>query len=1533
MKTQNNTSWLKEVGCLLLTVLALVLMAGIGNAKDTDIYSVNAKQNCYVLMDNSGSMDFGVYEQNVDYGAMFDYLFEKSGIYDTVTHNEYFYSSGNLGNNQKTRNQIYLWKGDIGVTLANVNGKTVAFTGDAADPNYLWHSDQLVNTHTVIDADGNLTDDGSGNHRLTVNAAGHVLFDGQILPLNMDIKLHDPQTLYDGSQVDNGFGGLLNAPGYYFSGYEGVARHSLDVAESGDTKVYFFVTGNWVNMQAMYNLHYTTNPPGAAANGDPAWKYEVFPVTAGVWSPVTYSLKYPDVANGDPAGSCSSGSQTTPCYKNNQSETTTSKTITHPGAKQIQIHFSRLDLEPYYDYVALYDSTNTLIAKYDRGNAPADGWSAIVNGDTVYLKVYTDYSVHYSGYEVDKYRVTYNTDSYLMQNRLDVAKDAMTYVVNEFRGRMNWGFASFNYNGTTANGANIRVPLNPSENDDLHRQSIVQQIANVSPKYGTPLGEALQDIFENGYYGHRNSLNNLLCRKNYTIVMTDGFPSGDNDWSRINAAGTFTDADGDGWTEDPYQYTTPPPDYYDDVAHWMYTHSWLDHSLVTDPANSYVNVITHHIAFGAKHPLLEDAASVSGGDYITAYNKVQLVNAFYSLALQMVQAVSFTAPVVSVDAANKIQSGDDLYMGLFLPVDGDYWEGNLKKFKLGDGSYARPNDWMIYDGADNEAVDSTGTFLDNTAAIWDDDNDVNDSDNHGSADVTEDGAGSVLKKRVEADFVSTDYWERPIYTYIGGLKVKFDRNNVTAADLGVATDAERDKIVNFVYGYTNDADVSGNPTATRDWALGPIVHSRPVVMDYYDSTNFSHLVDRYVVVGANDGMLHVFYDIHIDYDANNNATTVNEHGKEVFAFVPPDILPKLANIIADPGNIVDTVDGLVTLFRRNKEPQYVVFGERRGGTKYWNLDVSDSNPLNWLVKWQYSNADLGQSWSQPEVAQIPVAVDATTGEITFKDVLVFSGGYDPLEDNYPEPFDDLDNNGTPYKANGTIDASEWKKTNSAQNLNGNNQYDKYNADKDTMGRGLFVVDIDDPTTAVSGALPFSITYGASDVTTGLTQTLTGMKFCFPADPSLIYGTYNYSYTDTNGVVQVKHISRNLRVVYFTDIYGNIYKLKWNFAVQNTGTDATPNWQVSNNAWEIKKIFSANPGSLSGSGDMRVGQDTADTGRKTFYSPAISAGGAGSYFDSHNYHYANVSFSNLSSIYSLFMGTGDREHPLYSMIRNRIYAIYDDSDITTSQTDITQPVKNSSGGSITFPAAVSSSTYTEDNLLNLTCDELDESTTLGSLPSHSTTITDPVDKDNALKQFLQDDLFDDAVYTDLVDGLDYLEEGSSHENDAKGWYIILPDQGDSTICSHCTYAAGYTDGLHLGEKVLSKPSLFYGTIYFTTYQPDVANPCNPQGNGFVYALNYLDGTSALNLNTGNDTVVDNKPENQLDVTDRYRKYTGIYGIPSSFNIVVRNGEAGAMGAMGGAVVGPGAAGGATPPYQIPAPASGLDLYYWLEGNSN
>ena len=1457
IKQQITKTIIAAVACL-----SLFLQAGLGQAVDTDIYQSNVKQNAYVLMDNSTSMDFGVYESNIDYGAMFDYLFVKDDITDTIMSwdPDYFYE------NHETKNKVYLLKGNIGVRVTTVEGETRAYTGDAADPNYLWYIGDLIDLHTLIDANGDLSGEAGETQRLTVNADGQVLLDGEPLPLGQARKLHDMNTLYDGSMIDEGIGGLLQAPGYYFSGLKTVGSSAADhvAAEDGDENVYFLITGNWINMQQMYNLHYVSD------TSKPAWKYEEFPIGIADGTVVNTDTRYPDSGN----------------YANSLSEADTQKTIVNAAAVQIQVHFSSFDVEGdgkvanfNKDYVALRDGSGNLIAQYDNDNSPEGNWSPVIDGDTVNIHLKSNNSTGGAGYVIDQYRVLYNNNAYLMQNRLDVSKDAMVAVVDEFRGKINWGYTTFHYIGNpstdpwdNAEGATIHSALNPNLNDDENRAAIVNHIDNTEPTFdGSPLGEALQDIFEDGYYGHRNSLDNLTCRRNYAIVVSDGFASGDEEWDRISGV-TIADDDGDGYTADPYQYLPDPaPDnYYDDVAHWLYTHSWHDKSEVSDPANSYENVISHQIAFGTYQPLMEDAAEEAGGVYITAYNKAQLVNAFYSVALMISEAISFTAPVVSVDAANKVQNGDDLYMGQFLPMDAAYWPGNLKKFVLGDGSVERPDRWMIYDADNNEAIDSSGRFLDNTATFWGDDNDSTDADNFGAPDIKEDGAGEVLTEKVASDFSNSNYYARNIKTYVSSALTDFTQSlDPTVFGLDASDTTTRDKVVNWVYGYTFDADATdGDPIAARDWALGAIVHSRPVVIDYYNASDFSIVDKRYVVAGADDGMLHVFDDA---------------DGSEVLAFVPPDVLTKLKDfetVLHQP-----LVDGSIKLYRENGDPKYLVFGLRRGGASFWALDVSDSNVANWTVAWSFSDSEMVQSWSDVEISNI------RTGDNAFTSVAIFSGGYDPVEDNYPEPFDDLDDNGTPYADNGSIDNSEWRSNDADQDVYDNNAYDLQNPVGDSHGRAIYVVNVS------TGAVVFSVKHGATDsptkgaASTTTAQTRTDFKYCFPASPSVVSLSELYSYTDGSGDTKTARKSNVLAAIYAPDIYGNLFRITYNY------DSVSPTWQV-------KHLFSANPDSTSLAGELRKGDSTTYQGRKVFYGPAVSWRGAGRFFDPSNYYYTGTTFSDTDSIASLYFGTGDREHPTYQMVQNRVYAVYDDL-----------PVSASTG------VDVNSAPYTEDDLLNLTCDELGDDTTQVSGDTYS------------YKTGLETLLTDDVLNTVITDPMELnTSGGGGGENDAKGWYIILEKQGDQSgspaYCGDCLYEATIYNSeggrdYHVGEKILSKLALFAGTLYFTSYQPAYDDPCNPQGNAFTYALNYLDGSAALNLNADNDAASGDDPIRK-DVSDRYGKHTGVKGLPSGFEIVVRDGEAGAMSSIGGSIVGGGEDG-----YQIPTEDSGISLYYWIE----
>lgn len=1505
---------LKQLLRIIYLTAVLFAFATPTLALDTDIYQSNVKQNCYILLDSSGSMGFGVYESNINYGAMFDYLLTLNDspvgdyddyIYDTQNNSSVFYQ------NHHPRNRIYLVPGDIGVTarsdadgdpILDDNSNLQLFSGDAADPEYVWYSASMIDTYTDIDSNGNLVAanpmPADQSQRLTVDVDGYILFDNQRLPESRDVEYRHQQQLFGGGVIEDGFGDLVNAPGYYFSGYTyDFINHIPKDASGGETIAYFFITGNWMNMQQVYNLHYTTNNPDpqGASTGDAAWQFETYPFLAAgdAWPTVDYNLDYP------------SGSV------DYESGIEVEESITHPGAEKMRVHFdvNQFDInsdgspDNKKDWVIIQSEDGSVVASYNNDNLPADGWSPEIEGNTarIILDSYSDTDSVGTGYVIDQY--AYYDGEYKMKNRLEIATSSILNTIEHFRGEINWGTFTFPVaNGS--DGATSHQVINPNLNDDENRENIASDFKNVTPEGGTPIGEALQEVFEVGYYQHRNSIDNLNCRRNYAIVLSDGFPSQDNNWNMIGDITSdphlpFEDWDNDGFTSDPYQ---PPTsfNYYDDVAHWMYTHSWLDKTEVSDPANSYVNVSSHQISFGFHNPLMEDAADEAGGLYITAYNEGQLNAAFYAIGLAIAEAVSFTAPVVSVDAANKIQNGDDLYMGQFVPMDATFWPGNLKKFKLGDGSDLRPNFWQIYDAGttigENVATGSDGNFLEpeKLEGFWH----ATDPDFVGLP-IHHDGVGEVLTARVTNN-LNSDPYGRTIKTLIGSSLVAFNPD-LTTSDTAVSLDdldnvlgtdaTTRNKIINFVHGYTFDADAAtGDPVAAREWALGAIVHSRPTVIDYYGD-DYSTIEKRLIAVGADDGMLHVFYD---DMSGDGQTSgTINDDGSEVFAYVPTDILPKLKNFETELH--IPMVDGLVKLFREDGQPKYLIFGLRRGGRSYVRIDVSDIDPTNWTVDEITTNniSELGQTWSDVTFAKIQTSTTAADAQDNYTDVVIFSGGYDAEEDNFPEPFNDLDNNGTPYEDNGQIDGAEWDRNDSDQDLYAaDNSYTIANPVANNHGRGIFVVNLD------TLAPVFSVTYNQGAEATPTTadvpainntfssqtsQTRSDMKYCFPATPSIV------SFSELFNTVRIDKV---LTAIYAPDIYGNLFRVIYDY---NNGT---PQWQVT-------KLFSSNPSSSSESSEIRDGIDNDDFGRKVFYGPAVSWRGSGRYHDRSNYSFPGYTFDGTQSIASLFFGTGDRVHPTYQLIKNRVYAIYDDIPVTAN------------GGAI----KISTAPYNENDLLNITCDELGVHTVQQGMTSAETWSFK-----TELETILTDDVSNSGAF-------EYF--GGALENDSKGWYIILQDQGSSTYCDHCDYEATVDDteggrDYHVGEKVLSKFILFAGNLYFTTYQPAYDDPCAPEGNAFSYALNYLNGSAGLNLNTDNDLSSTEADYKKKDVTDRYRKYSGVKGIGSGFEIVIRGGEAGAVASLGGGIIGGGEDDDDDDDnIRIPYEDSGISLYYWIE----
>jgi len=423
-------------------------------------------------------------------------------------------------------------------------------------------------------------------------------------------------------------------------------------------------------------------------------------------------------------------------------------------------------------------------------------------------------------------------------------------------------------------------------------------------------------------------------------------------------------------------------------------------------------------------------------------------------------------------------------------------------------------------------------------------------------------------------------------------------------------------------------------------------------------------------------------------------------------------------------------------------------------------------------------------------------------------VVIFAGGYDPIEDGFPEGFDD-------QNENGQWDTGELY----GVTVGGTEIYDKWNPGANIMGRGIFVLDL------ANGDILFKATYGdddgdgneAEDVTTGTSQKYAKMKYCFPADISAI------------------PMSDSLLIMYAADVYGQIWRIRYDYYA-DLAHDYTSS---ASTKWTVKRIFTANPGSTLASGDataFTAGSQTLDTrpspdgdaGRKMFYSPDVSLFG-----------------NDWTSRPVLYVGTGDRQHARYTMIHNRMYFVTDTGTLAD-----------------------------ETDLLNLTCDELDDEATVDA------------ETKTALTNILL-----------------------SGTNSVRGFYRVLDQQGN------CTDGAGLS---HAGEAVLSQPTLFFKNVYFTSYQPEFNDPCNPSGNAFIYALDFSLGTAAFNYDLTNDTA----ESDVRSLQDTYRFISGS-SIPSGVRVIMRDGHAAGLISAGGAVAGIGEGGTTT----IPGPPGGITPLLW------
>lgn len=571
--------------------------------------------------------------------------------------------------------------------------------------------------------------------------------------------------------------------------------------------------------------------------------------------------------------------------------------------------------------------------------------------------------------------------------RIDIVKSIMKKVLGAYD-NVNLSLMVFNNN----EGG---IVVHSMQDLDASRAVLYNTLDSITAVGNTPLSETLYEsaLYWQGLpvnYGvtktDPDALSSLVpeiykapstvgsvCSSNFNVMLTDSLPK--NDAGALLLAPTLP-----GWeaalgrtTCDDY---VAEGDCTDDIAEYLFKHD-------IDPvASGQQYVKTFGVGFLSPQQTLDlmtESAEISGGEFFVADNPEDLAVSLLSIFDEITeQSLTFVAPAVAVNAFNRTQNLNDLYMSVFQSSLGTHWPGNLKKYRVVDG--------VITDALGAPAVDpATGFLADSAKSFWT----VGAAD---GSDVTMGGAANVLP----------DPATRKLYTNNGvGADLTAGANVLTESnalafivdDFGLTGSFGEPTVSDMISWAKGEdiADVDNNPATTTRYVMGDPLHAQPTAIDY----GTAGAADVIVFSATNDGYLHA-----IDADT----------GVELWSFVPKELLKNFASLFADQSGKYKQygIDGNITsvIFDEDKNGQidgandfvYIVFGMRRGGANYYALDVTSKNSPRLL--WNVTFPEVGQTWSAPVIAR----VDTTeAGLNSNKAVVIVGAGYNSANDTKAAP--------------------------------------------------------------------------------------------------------------------------------------------------------------------------------------------------------------------------------------------------------------------------------------------------------------------------------------------------------------------------------------------------------------------------------------------------------------------------------------------------------------------------------------------------
>lgn len=646
-------------------------------------------------------------------------------------------------------------------------------------------------------------------------------------------------------------------------------------------------------------------------------------------------------------------------------------------------------------------------------------------------------------YVPENYHQYLETEPFVDRRKTDVMKEAASDLVKEFKG-LNFGLMRFD----DEHGGYVKHHFSDIESD---RDDILDSIDELNTSDWTPLSETLWEAHKyfsggtvefgdnsnkdsaavtDGNYNSPIADSTSSCQNNYVVYLTDGTPYRDSE--RDTTIGNLTSST----CSHSDDTSSPDQTCLDELAYYMANDADYNNSI-----EGKQNVVTHTIGFAIDMDLLEQTAINGQGSYHTANSSQELKTAFNEIILSILStSTSFTAPAVSVNAYNSLQNRNELYYALFEPNIDPRWSGNIKKYTIN-------SDGEVLDNRDppEVAIDSnTGYFLEESKSYW-----------SGLAD------GAVVQKGGASGELTN---ERNIFTVTGdatedNISLNTTENKITLANsdinefLGLDEDSDdfdtdRDKLVKWILGIDVNDDNENDSNEDANSFMADPLHNRPIVVTYSgDNSDPDNppILDDVLFTTTNAGAFHA-----ID----------TSDGREIFSFIPQDLLPNQLDYFTDDPDGVRRygLDGPMTVWRKENDSEddpdinieplegdhvYAYFGMRRGGNDYYALDVTDEENPN--VLWTIFGGDevdhpefkdMGQTWSRPILSQVNWNCDDDGCDS--KTVLFFGGGYDTVHDN-ATAFTDNDKGAVIYMVDALNGDLLWsagdKSDNSAHNLN------------------------------------------------------------------------------------------------------------------------------------------------------------------------------------------------------------------------------------------------------------------------------------------------------------------------------------------------------------------------------------------------------------------------------------------------------------------------------------------------------------------